>query len=232
MKYFKDWTKFELIWLFSFSIINIYLFYAWNDTVTGLLASLTGMICVVMVAKGKIENYYFGLVNIVLYAYISYTNKYYGEVMLNLGYYLPMTFAGIYLWKKAYSDVKVKVRMLSFTQNVFLAFGTLTAWLLYAEVLTYMKGNSPYLDSLSTVLSVIAMILMAFRFVEQWILWIIVDVVSIIMWVLIFAKGGTDISMIVMWSAYTINAFFGLYSWYMRYRDQNTIYSSLYHASS
>ena len=37
----------------------------------GSLAGITGVLCVVLVAKGSIWNYLFGLVNVSLYAYIS-----------------------------------------------------------------------------------------------------------------------------------------------------------------
>ena len=42
--YFSDWTLFEKSWLFIFTVVNIYLFFAWHDTLIGLAASLTGMI--------------------------------------------------------------------------------------------------------------------------------------------------------------------------------------------
>ena len=40
--------------------------------VLGSMAAITGVLCVVLVAKGSIWNYLFGLVNVSLYAYISY----------------------------------------------------------------------------------------------------------------------------------------------------------------
>lgn len=215
--YFKDWNLFEKIWLLAFSIINIYLFFAWHDTVIGLTASLTGMICVVLVAKGKISNYYFGIVNVVLYAYIAWQSKYYGEVMLNALYFLPIQFVGLYYWRinvdrrKTWDDVKIK----------FLSFTERWAWLLisalgtffYGLLLKYLGGTLPFVDSSTTVLSVVAMLLMVKRVTEQWILWIAIDVVSIYMWFYILAQGGNEISMLVMWSAYLVNAVYGFYNW-------------------
>ena len=62
--YAKEWSLFEKCWLLTFTPVNVYLFFAWNDTLVGLIASLTGMMCVVLVAKGKISNYYFGIVKL------------------------------------------------------------------------------------------------------------------------------------------------------------------------
>ena len=56
--------------------------------VLGTLAGVTGVICVVLVAKGSIWNYLFGLVNVSLYAYISYKAALYGDAALNALYYL------------------------------------------------------------------------------------------------------------------------------------------------
>ena len=83
-----------------------------------------------------------------------------------------------------------------------------------------MGGELPFVDSISTVFSIIAMVLMAWRFMEQWVLWIIVDVVSVIMWIVVLAKGGTDISVLLMWTAYLINAIYGFINWIKLYKAQ------------
>ena len=51
--------------------------------VVGSLAGITGVLCVVLVAKGSIWNYAFGLVNVSLYALISYKASLYGDAALN-----------------------------------------------------------------------------------------------------------------------------------------------------
>lgn len=215
--YFKDWNLFERIWLIAFTIINVYLFFAWGDTVIGLVTSLTGMICVVLVAKGKISNYYFGIVNVVLYAYIAYQSRYYGEVMLNLFYFLPIQFVGIFYWMKHKNKKKgnddVKVAKLSLKEKTIWTVISVLGVISYGFILESLGGTLPFVDSTSTVLSVIAMILMVRRVTEQWILWIIVDIVSVYMWFYILFQGGNDISMLVMWSAYLVNAVYGYYNW-------------------
>ncbi|MCK5021023.1 MAG: nicotinamide mononucleotide transporter, partial [Candidatus Peribacteraceae bacterium] len=87
------------------------------------------------------------------------------------------------------------------------------AVIVYWKVLGLMGGNLPFADSASTVLSVFAMILMVKRVVESWLLWILVDLISIYMWFYTLIQGGNDISMLVMWSAYLVNAIYGYYNW-------------------
>ena len=61
-----------------------------NLDIVGSLAGIAGVLCVVLVAKGSIWNYVFGLVNVSMYAYISYKASLYGDAVLNAFYYLPM----------------------------------------------------------------------------------------------------------------------------------------------
>ena len=78
--YAKDWSLFEKIWLLTFTIVNIYLFFAWQDSWIGLTASLTGMLCVVLTAKARISSFYWGLINILTYSYVAYQSRYFGDV--------------------------------------------------------------------------------------------------------------------------------------------------------
>jgi nicotinamide mononucleotide transporter len=217
MKYFKDWNLFEKSWLLIFTLINLYLFFVWHDTLLGLVASLTGMICVVLVAKGKISNYYFGIVNVIAYAYISYQSRYYGEVMLNLFYFLPMQFVGLYFWRKNINKEKsnddVLINKLSGKEKLLWLVVSILGVFNYGVFLLYLGGTLPFVDSASTILSIIAMILMVRRVVEQWILWIVIDLISIFMWFYILTQGGNEISMLVMWSAFLVNAIYGYYNW-------------------
>jgi nicotinamide mononucleotide transporter len=223
-KYFEDWTLFEKIWLTSFTIINIYLFFAWHDTWIGLTASLTGMLCVVLTTKGKISSFYWGLVNILTYSYVAWQSRYYGDVGLNMLFFLPMTFPGIYYWKKNYKKVNIServiVRSLKFKEKIL--------WFLIAIVITYdfglflkfLNGTLPFVDSLTTVFSIIATIFLTYRYSDQWFYWIMVDVFSIIMWVYIFIRDGNQVSMLVMWTAFLVNALYGYYNWRKLEKEQ------------
>ena len=100
IRIWNEWTTFEKIWLALFSTINVYLFFALEDSLLGLISSITGMIAVVLIAKGKISNFFFGIVQSGTYAYISFSYGLYGEAMLNGLFYFPFQFIGMYLWKK------------------------------------------------------------------------------------------------------------------------------------
>lgn len=213
--YLTQWTLFEKAWLVTFTVVNLYLFWAWQDSWIGLTASLTGMLCVVLTAKARISSFYFGLINIFAYSYVAYQSRYYGDVMLNTLYFLPMTFVGIYYWRKNLQKgaSEVIVRSLSWIHRIQWFGASIITLTLYGALLYVIKGTLPFIDSATTVFSIIATIMLNKRLVEQWFYWIMVDVLAIVMWTYIFVTSGGDISMLVMWSAFLVNAVYGYYNW-------------------
>lgn len=226
MKVLKDWTLFEKLWLVIFTLVNVYLFFVWDDTFLGLITSISGMLCVVLVAKGKISNYYFGIIQTGTYAYIAYGYGLYGEVMLNGLFYFPLQFVGLYLWSKNKSKQtiqgeEIQVSVLTKRGWLLTLSSFLVIFVLYAYLLERIGGNVVWIDSATTTLSMIAQILMLKRFTEQWLFWIAVNVLSIALWVkALLLQGGNDISMLVMWSAFLINSMYGYYNWSKVYKHQ------------
>ena len=174
------------------------------------IAAISGIFCVVLCAKGRKSQYIWGLLNVIGYVIIAFINKYYGEVMLNALYYLPSQFIGYYLWNKNSNEENgdVKGKKLTLVQSLVLV-GFITVGVLgYKLVLDYLGGTGTLLDSASTVTSVVANALMMMRYREQWLLWIIIDAITVVMWLLV-----GDFIMVTMWAVYLINAFYGYYNW-------------------
>lgn len=184
----------------------------------GSIAAITGVICVVMVAKGNILNYVFGIINVSLYAWISYKAALYGDAVLNAFYYLPMQFIGWFSWMKrreSNDSVTVKTKQMDILQRLLLFFISVAFVVAGGFVLKYFNDPQPFKDSATTVLSVIAMFLMVKTFMEQWILWAVVNVISIVMWIFAFIRGDMhSMLMVIMWVFYLINSLNGWYTWY------------------
>ncbi|NCB03572.1 MAG: nicotinamide riboside transporter PnuC, partial [Spirochaetia bacterium] len=162
--------------------------------------------------------YLIGFVNVIAYAWAAYLWSLYGDFMLNALYFLPMQFVGWYLWVKPEAKEKPDIvygKKMGVKSKIFWLLGTVISVIIYGRFLSLLEGNTPYLDSMSTVFSIIAMILMAKRYMEQWILWIVVDVVSSIMWLNIcFNEGGMmNLGLAIMWILWTINAIYGWIKW-------------------
>lgn len=209
------WKAPDLAWLAAATAVILGLSLYWKDSPISLWAALTGVWCVILTGKGKRSSFLFGTVNVVFYAIISFQARYYGEVMLNILYYLPMNFVGWFAWKKHMNEETGEVvkRRLPRKRRVWVYGLTAAAILLYGLVLKALGGNLPYVDSMSTVVSVTAQILSVKRLTEQWVLWIVVDVVTVIMWGINFAQGGETVATLAMWSVYLINAIIMYIRW-------------------
>ncbi|MEG2013200.1 MAG: nicotinamide riboside transporter PnuC [Anaerovoracaceae bacterium] len=211
----SGWNKSEAIWLCFATLTILALSLYWKDSVIGIIAAITGVLCVVLTGKGKISSYVFGMINTLLYAYVAFGAKYYGEVMLNLLYYVPMNFVGWFAWKKYINTDtgEVAKRKLSAKFIAMLFTVIAIAAVIYGLLLSGLGGNLPYIDSISTVLSVVAQILCVRRYREQWLLWIVVNAVTIIMWIIAFWNGGESVATLLMWSIYFINALIMYRKW-------------------
>ena len=98
--FFKGWSKFELCWLVLSTVIMIVLSIIWGDNTLALISGITGILGVVLAAKGKVSTYFFATINVAIYSYLTFNNHLYGEFMLNAFYYIPMNFIGFYLWSR------------------------------------------------------------------------------------------------------------------------------------
>ena len=192
--------------------------------VIGSVAGIAGVLCVVLVAKGSIWNYLFGIVNVSMYAYISYKAALYGDAVLNAFYYVPMQFIGWWQWRKrgaamseaeaGGSGVRVKARRFSWRQRAVLALGCVAAVVAGGFILRHFGDPQPFKDSTTTILSIVAQALMALAFMEQWALWIITNVVSVAMWSICVARGEAHAAvMVIMWTFYLLNSLNGFRIW-------------------
>lgn len=135
--------------------------------------------------------------------------------MLNLIYYVPMNFVGIYMWSKNMDQGTEEVvkKRLSAKNSVIAYSCVIVGTLGYGFVLKMLNGTLPFIDSMSTVFSVFAQFLCVKRYMEQWVLWIVVDVVTVIMWTYAFINGTGDMATVLMWSIYLLNAIIMLLKW-------------------
>lgn len=211
----SGWKKLEVLWLAVATAIIAGVSIYSKDNAIGVIAALTGVWCVILTGKGKMSSFIVGTVNTVLYAYTAYKASLYGEVMLNMIYYVPMNFVGLFAWKKHMGEENNEVvkERLSLKQSAIVYPVIAIAVVGYGFVLQKMGGATPYIDSLSTVLSIFAQILCVKRLADQWALWICVNVVSVAMWVIQFVQTGENLVMIFMWGVYLVNAIIMFIKW-------------------
>ncbi len=182
-----------------------------------LSVTLSGLSCVILAARGNIWTYPLGIYNSISYAYVAYSNGLFGEVGLNLLFYVPTSTIGWFMWRKKLKNNVVLMRQLSGTKRLILLMSCIVGTILLGGGLSFIPTqNTPYIDALTNVLSVFATLLMMYRFKEQWFLYMTLNIFTIFMWSLRHAHGSEEGSMmVVMWSLYLINSIYGAIKWHM-----------------
>lgn len=186
----------------------------------GMTAALAGILCVVLAAKGSIWNYLFGIIQVSLYAWVSFKSEAYGNAAVNALYYFPMQFVGWWQWRRRGAGMSsedssaVKARRLDAKTRILLSAAVAVVTVAATFALKAVNDAQPFNDAFTTVLCIAAQALMTFAFVEQWVLWIVFNVFTVIMWSVFAAKGTPhSVPMLIMYIFYLLNSINGLIVW-------------------
>lgn len=214
-EYWNIFTNFERICLSTAFLAMIFCTIVFHDSKIALLSAFFGIMYTTLAGKGKVDCFYFGLCGSALYAFLSFKNALWGNMLLYLLYYIPMQTLGIYRWKKHIdksSDLIIKSKL---TTHKCLLYGGITLFITTLAVyLLYLAGDkSPILDGITTIFSITGMILTVGRKFEQWIIWIIVNGISAIMWYMVLFSGEKVYSTVIMWTVYFIFSIIFLCQW-------------------
>ncbi|MCC7332138.1 MAG: nicotinamide mononucleotide transporter [Flavobacteriales bacterium] len=173
-----------------------------------IIAVLFGVVYVVLAAKNNNFCWIFGIIGsaISIYLFIVYA-KLYAEALL----YFYYVIAGIYgwiIWKK--QKVSDEVYQHSFYKHiVIVTIGTLLSFALY-KMVTYffVDAQRPLIDSFTTIFSFIATYLTAKKWIENWLYWVVIDLVSTFLY---FSRGLEIYALLMV--ANTLIALYGYFSW-------------------
>jgi len=172
------------VWLLAMMIVaNVVLAVFLRLPFFDLVVAITGITYIAILSNRSIFNFLFGLVNVILYVIVAYRASLYGEVIFYLLFDIPINIIALFAWKKKVrKDFTVPVRRLKLVWVLFLVIITALATFLYGLFLRAIGGEHVFINALSTCVDCIATVLMWKRFREQWYGWILVYVVSIILW--------------------------------------------------
>ena len=196
-------------WFVTIGIISQLLtYYIMNDSSLAVCSGIAGVISVVLCSQKKYSFYFWGVLQLVTIMIISYQTGLHGKLVEN-AFYLITMFVGMNIWKENTTDNTTQVRTMDWSDYVifgclFLPFATILS---YSIVIQYNTGQIA-LDMVTTVIGIMAQIMMILRFREQWILWFILDVLCIVLW----AIDG-NWCLVVQYIFWTINAVYGYKIW-------------------
>lgn len=208
-------SLFDWLFLLLGIAVQVVVFCLQPDEPIAVISGIAGIISVILCAQGKISTFFFGFIQISTYLYLSLIAKFYGEVAINAFYFCSQIY-GIIVWKRNYHITKEQSAELSakrLSTAMMLLLSTLC--LLLSCVVGYYLQNytddsQPWLDAFTTVPALFAQILLMLAYREQWLVWLLVDVLSAIMW----ARQG-EYCMLAQYIFWCANCIYGWRKWSM-----------------
>ena len=144
--------------------------------------------------------------------------------MLYLCYYVPAQILGFYRWKKNLkkdSDNEIVKASLSVKDSVICVVIAFLGCVVTAFILSKLNDSNPIIDGITTFLSILGMYLTVKRCIEQWIVWLFVNSLSLYMWICVLLNGVKVYSTLVMWSVYVILAVYFYIEWKKELSQKN-----------
>lgn len=176
------------------------------------IGTVAGLLCIWLASLEKIVNYAFGLVNVTLFAIIFFQIQLYASLLLQLFFFIANIY-GWYAWSRQSDSQQALLHIrwlprhkaLGWLAVSALAIALMSVWIdpvfafLTRVAVNAMQGLGmnvampdlqpdafPFWDASMMVLSIVAMVLMTRKYVENWLLWTVVNVISVV----IFALQG------------------------------------------
>ncbi|MCQ2738936.1 MAG: nicotinamide riboside transporter PnuC [bacterium] len=198
--------------LITILAINYFVF---KDNLASVLSAFWGVSYAFLAGKGKPSCYLFGLSGSGLYGWLSFANAFWGNLVLYLFYYIPMQILGFFKWNNNLKNGKKEIikTCLSHKEKLTLSILITITTIIFGIALYYMHDKNPLFDSITTIGSIAGMYLTVKRCIEQWLIWIIVDSLSALMWLEIALNGEKVYSTVIMWCLYTFLAVYFYIHW-------------------
>jgi len=193
-----------------------------SQSLLELTGVFTGLICVWLAAINNIWNWPFAIVCTGIYVYIFAKTALYADMGQNI-YLLGINIYGWYYWiKKPKGEEKRPVLLITRQQVLWsvMVVALVTPALGFtlvklAPILHYKPAAFPYLDSFCTACSLVGQLFLARKVLENWLIWIFVDIIYVGIYIVKDLKPTA-----FMFGIYVIIALFGYLDWRKEYHRQ------------
>jgi nicotinamide mononucleotide transporter len=170
---------------------NIFSIAGYPISLIEFISVVCGIVAVYLAAKEKIINWPIGLINIITAFFIYFHVQLYSDMFLQC-YYFLISIYGWYFWSRE-KENHIPLKILSTKQRIqiilIIIIGSLLAGTIISRLHLIPNGwfpkpaAYPYADSLVAVMSILANALLAKRYLENWFLWILVNTISVYLYI-------------------------------------------------
>jgi len=186
-----------------------------HQTWLEIIGVITGLLCVGLAALNNIWNWPIAIVSVAIYIFIFFDARLYADMGLQV-YFMAMNFYGWYYWsKKPETEEKIPVMRITSRELMYSVIAVIVFTVFLGSVLKYTPASYPYIDSFCTACSLVAQVFLARKVMENWLIWIFVDIV----YVCVYIFKNLDLTAI-MYGVYVILALWGYFDWRKEYKKQ------------
>ena len=182
------------------------------------IAGTCSILCVIFGAKGDMLNFVFGFIGSIILGYIMLGTGVLGMALFYLLYNAPMQVVGWFKWKQrrlSPDSAVVKTRWMNWGQRILMILSTLIiAVAMYFVLNKIPQEDQPLSDAAAVAVAAVTQFVLVFAFIEQWFLWILMDIVMSVVWIVAWKAGKPHAAIqLILQLFYLINALRGVYLW-------------------
>lgn len=217
---FKNWTKTDIIFYalsITLIVISGIVFKAYW---VSFLVSIIGITAGILNMKANKYSYVLYVAQVMLYAYVSYHNKFIGETILAVFYLLPVYAYSAIKWIRA-SRKNPGVQIFKITKKIIiiLAIAGVVVTAGYGYILKLLNSDLPYINALGTFTSVAAGFLSARRIKEQWYFWIAYSIIFSGIWISTLSSDTSQMTLVLQNIPFLYINIVGLIKWNRMYKE-------------
>ena len=202
--------RFDIGFLVSGLIVQVVVYWLAPTHWLSLVSGLLGITSVILCSQGNIWTFAFGFGQILTYSGLCWIERFYAGLLMNAFYFLSQIY-GIYAWQRQRTGDSVVIVPRSLQLNRFVLLCTIVAVVSVGVgglLNRYTDDPQPYLDAVTTVVSIVAQVMLVMAIRQQWWLWLFVDVLFVAMWIM-----AGNWSMVAQYGFWCINCVYGMLRW-------------------
>lgn len=198
-------------------IFNDYLF-------LGSLILFLGGVQTLLLSKGVWWEELIGITEAAVVAFVAYKANLYGTAILTIAVYIPLSVFSLISWKENQHGGRIIVNKMTAKTSVFVILSLVVAVAVVAFLLSLLPNqNLPVLDTLSNMLDICGIVLIALRYKEGWIFWMLCSAIDLVLWSVLHINqsSSNSIMMIIVSILNVLLNAWGLYSFLKMSKKHN-----------
>jgi nicotinamide mononucleotide transporter len=166
-------------YIYAMQIVHMLQDWWQHQTWLEVIGVITGLLCVYLAAINNIWNWPFAIISVTIYIFIFFEAKLFADMGLQVSFFVVNIYGWYYWSKKPPNSKKHPVTRITQKEIMIAIPAILLFTFVLGSLLKYTTASYPYIDSFCTACSLVAQVLLARKVIENWLIWIFVDVIYI-----------------------------------------------------